>query len=222
MDEPCLWRAVVTQPLDRSCELPALGELDTETGEFWPESTFAMPRNRQNLSAYERNRAYLNIDGNHFLEFSHASGCDIDSDSRSVVAADFDRDGFQDLLVGSVGGGPLRLFRNTFPKDNHRVRIHLVGIKSNRKAIGSRVIAHIGNRKIVRDLFPANSCLGQAPPELYFGTGRATQIDRLVVRWPTGEKQEFSNLSANGTIIIAEGNPRAQTASGWRLPHVPR
>jgi hypothetical protein len=193
--------------LDRACSLPALGKLDEETGEFWPEKMFQMPRNRQNLSAFEQNRAFLNLDDETFLDFSFASGCDIDSDSRSVVAADFNRDGATDLLVGSVGGGPLRLFLNRLPETNHRVRIELVGVTSNRQAIGARVIAHCGERQIVRDVFPANGFLGQGPAELLLGVGEASKIDRLSVRWPNGRTQEFADVPVDGVLTVVEGQP---------------
>ena len=200
----------MTQPLDRSCQLPALGELDEETGEFWPERVFQMPRNRQNLSAYERNRAYLNAGDDTFLDFSFASGCDIDADSRSVIAADFDRDGATDLLVGSVGGGPLRLFLNRMPATSHRVRVELVGVRSNRSGTGSRVTAVCGGRQIVRDVFPANGCLGQGPVELILGVGDATLIDRLTVRWPSGEQQEFVDIPVDCAVTITEGQTRVE------------
>ena len=155
-----MWRAVVSQPLDRTRTLPELGDLDEELGEFWTGNAFAMPGNGDNLSAYERNRTYINDDSGSFIDASFASAMDLDSDSRSVVAADFNRDGATDLLVGSVGGGPLRLFLNRFAKGNF-VRIQLVGEESNRPAIGTRLIAQAGGLRIIRDVFPANGFMGQ-------------------------------------------------------------
>ena len=195
----------MSRPLDRNCRLPALGKLDTDAGEFWAENPMDMPRTGDNLSAYERNRVFLNVPGRGFVDVSFASQADIDSDSRSVVAADFDRDGAPDLLVGSVGGGPLRLFENRFPKTAHRVRLDLVGVTSNRAAIGTRVVAYCGGRQIVRDLFLPNGCMGQGPPEMILGLGDANNIDRLTVRWPTGKTEEFLDLPVDCVISIREG-----------------
>ena len=116
----------MTRPLDRNARLPEIGEVDREAGEFWVENPFLMPGSGMNLSAFERNRLFLNVDGSSYIEASFAAQADIESDSRSVVAADFDRDGAEDLLVGSVGGGPLRLFLNRFDRAA-RVRLELVG-----------------------------------------------------------------------------------------------
>jgi hypothetical protein len=195
----------VSRPLDRNASLPELGEVDEEAGEFWVQNPFQITSSGNNLSAFERNRVFLNIDGTSFLDASFASGADIDSDSRAVVPADFNNDGAPDLLVGSVGGGPLRLFLNRFPQRGHRVRIDLVGVESNRPAIGARVIAHVGGRQIVRDVWPTNGGVGQAPVELILGVGQAEKIDRLTVRWPSGKLQEFRDLRVDSRIEITEG-----------------
>jgi hypothetical protein len=191
--------------LDRACELPALGKVDREKGEFWVTNPFQMPSIGANLSAFERNRLFMNVPGEAFIDASFASAVDIDSDSRAVIAADFDRDGAVDLLVGNVGGGPLRLFRNRFPRTNKRVRIELIGTESNRSAIGSRVIAEFGDQRIVRDVFPANGCMGAGPPELILGVGEVEQIPRLHVRWPTGMTETFSNVPVDERISVTEG-----------------
>ncbi len=196
----------MTQPLDRSCELPEIGKVDREAGELWEGNVFRLVTGGSNLSAYERNRLYLNAPGQSFVDASFASSADIDSDSRSAIAADFDRDGAPDLLVGSAGGGVLRLFRNRFPRNMRRVRFELVGTRSNRPAIGARLIAHCGERQIVRDVFPANASMGMAPVEMLMGVGEVERIDSLTVRWPTGKTQQFKDLPVDSEITITEGD----------------
>ena len=195
----------MSQPLNRNCALPRLGEVDEDGGEFWVENIMMIPGQGRNLSAYERNRTYMNTAGSGFLDCSFTSGTDLDSDSRSVVATDFNRDGSVDLLVGSVGGGPLRLFLNNADAKNNFVSISLIGVQSNRAAIGTRVIAECGSKRITRDLFAANGFMGSAPPEMLIGIGREKQLDRLTVRWPTGKQQVFTDISANARISITEG-----------------
>jgi len=202
----------VSQPLDRNAQLPELGPVDREGGEFWVKNPFNIPASGNNLSAYERNRLFLNIGGEQFLDASFASAADIDSDSRAVIASDFDRDGAPDLLVGSVGGGPLRLFLNRFPPAN-RVRVELVGVASNRSCVGSRVVVEAGGRQIVRDVFPRNGGTGQGPVELIFGLGQAKRVDTLKVRWPTGKTQIFEQLPVNREITITEGQSEFVTGA---------
>ncbi|MEM8734547.1 MAG: CRTAC1 family protein [Planctomycetota bacterium] len=197
----------MTQPLDRTCQIEPVGEVDAANGEFWVNNPFLLLRAAENLSAYEKNRLFLNVDGSKFVDSSFAAVADIDSDSRSVVAGDFDRDGMPDLLVGSVGGGPLRLFRNQLSGEHNWVQVKLVGERSNRAAIGARVTIEIGERTLFRDRFCANGFMGQGPAELPIGIGDASVIDRLKIRWPSGEEQEFANVPVNTSVVIHEGQP---------------
>jgi hypothetical protein len=171
---------------------------------LWVGNPFQLVKQGDNLSAYERNRLYLNVDGERFIDGSFASAVDIDSDSRSAIATDFNNDGAIDLLVGSVGGGPLRLFLNQIPQQN-RLQLTLQGVTSNRLGIGTRLIARIGEKQIVRDVFPINGFMGQSPPEVDIGVGDATQIDELTVRWPSGITQSFRNIDAKVPLHIVEG-----------------
>ena len=208
-----MWRAVVSQPLDRAHKAEQLGEVDSAAGEFWVPSPFQMPQLGHNLSAFEANRLFLNVDGQRFLDASFASQANIDSDSRSVIVGDMDADGDVDLLVGSVGGGPLRMFMNHIPTEHHKVRIDLRGNVSNRMAIGSRVVLQCGTKTITRDLFPANGFMGQSPAELLIGVGQATSIDRLTVRWPDGEVQEFEDVPVDQRLEISQGQQEYRTLS---------
>lgn len=192
--------------------MPQLGALDTEAGEFWAESPFELPASGENFSAFERNRLFLNSGGLQFVDASFTSGVDIDSDSRAVVSADFDGDAWPDLLVGSAGGGSLRLFTNQFERGNKHIRLKLTGRKSNRPGIGARIEAHVGDRVIVRSLFPGNGFSGQSPCQWLIGVGPATKVDRLVVRWPSGEAQTFKDIAANSEIALWEGEPSPTVA----------
>ena len=116
----CLWRAVVTQPMDRTCRIPQLGEIDSDNGEFWVENPFEMPEKGENLSAYERNRVYLNAGNLEFIDASFASAylhpwrCSfVHSILGSNVGAQ-DREGSQKisgllLVVGKLGSSPFSL-----------------------------------------------------------------------------------------------------------------
>ena len=191
-----------------------LGDLDKEAGEFWVENPFLLPGQGENLSAFERNCLFLNTTGDgapRFLDASFASGADIDSDSRSVIAADFDRDGDLDLLIGSVGGGPLRLFFNQLAQ-GHRIGIKFVGTTSNRQGIGCRATIRCGQKRLVRDNFPANGFMGTGLSELLVGLGDASTIDELEVRWPDGTRQVFHDLDVNRQYTITQNQDRLHVA----------
>ena len=69
----------MTRPLDRNARLPQLGKLDRQAGEFWVENPFEIIAGGMNLSAFERNRLYLNLDGLSFIDASFASSADTES-----------------------------------------------------------------------------------------------------------------------------------------------
>ena len=189
----------MSQPLDRTSEIQQLGELDEEAGEFWRTNIFQFANSDDNLSAFEPNRLFLNTgQGKRFIDASFNSGANIDSDSRSVIAADINLDGKPDLLVGSVGGGPLRLFLNQVETDNRFLSLQLPGYSGS--LVGTRIILHTSSHLIYRDLFPVNACLGQSPINTTFGIPAGATVDRATIRWPNGNTISGAVSEQNGAL----------------------
>jgi hypothetical protein len=179
------------------------GPLDAKLNEFWVGNPWAIVNEGHNLSAFERNRVYLNAGGSDFLDVSHLSGADNDGDGRGVVAADFRNSGMLDLVVRQVGGGPLLYYENRLPQA-HYLTVTLRGDRSNRRGIGARLTAEIKGRTIVRELYPANGYLSQSPAQVHFGLGQDATIDKLTIRWPSGRVQELAGVAANRHVVIDE------------------
>ena len=99
----------MSQPFDRACEVPAPAELDESLDEFWSGNAFNISMSH-NLSGYERNRTYLNVDGKNFVEVSFVSGTDTDGDGRGDACdycpADPDNDIDGDGICGDVDNCP--------------------------------------------------------------------------------------------------------------------
>lgn len=208
----------MSQPFDRSCKVPAPSEeIDEDLGEFWVRNPWAV-QTQHNLSAYERNRTYLNVAGRGFVDISYLTGADSDGDGRCAVGADLNGDGRQDLIVRQAGGGPLQVYENRFPA-RHWLKVSLRGRRSNRLGIGSRLIARIGERQIVRELYPVNSYRSQAPALVYFGLGDAETVDELTVRWPTGEVQTLKDLAADRHVVVQEGSDEVEAVEPGRTMH---
>lgn len=199
-----MWQAVVSQPSNREARLAAPGKLDASLGEFWVENPWEIITKGHNLSAYERDRLFLNHSGGDFADVSGLSGADSEGDGRSVVAADFRNDGHLDLLVRQVGGGPLLLFENQFPK-RHYLEVSLRGTKSNRLGIGSRIVLEAGRRRQMREVYPINTFRSQGPIRAHFGLAESTKVNRLVIQWPSGEEQELKDLAGDRHIVVEEG-----------------
>lgn len=204
--------AVVSQPFDRSATCPPPDEPDDELNEFWENDPWSIAF-KHNLSGFEENRTFINLGAGRFRDISYFTQADSKGDGRSVVAADFTGDGRQDLLVRQAGGGPLKLYENRFPRRQF-LKLTLRGEESNRLGIGSRITAIVGDRKIVRELYPVNTFHSQAAATVHLGLGKADEVDALVVRWPNGKVQEFKNLAANRHLLIHERNGIVEDLGG--------
>ncbi|MFN8176401.1 MAG: FG-GAP-like repeat-containing protein [bacterium] len=127
--------------------------------------------------------------------------------ARSLGAAwgDYDQDGDQDLFVANYGSSD-KLFRNDVANGNHWLDVTLQGTVSNRAAIGARVLA-VDFGSGVRQLREHGSNHGfwscNAPAE-HFGLGSSTQVDLLIVRWPSGIIDSLTNVASNRRITVVE------------------
>lgn len=184
----------MSQPSNQREYFPVLGELDRDAGEFWMENPWKEDGN--NLSAYERNRVLLNLGNAHFIDASHITGGDFDSDSRGVVCEDFTGDGMPDVIVRSSGGGPLKLLKNRFPQRNW-LKVSLRGRESNRLGIGTKVSLTAAGQLMSRSLFPANSFATHRPHRLEFGLGDGDVISEITVKWMSGKSFTYKGLPAN-------------------------
>lgn len=123
---------------------------------------------------------------------------------RGLAYGDFDRDGDLDLLV-TTNGGPAWLFRNDQLAGNRSIRFRLVGTKSNRDGIGTSVgIVSAGSTQ-TRVVKGGSSYLSQSELPLTFGLGKRDRVDRVVVNWPSGRTEEFTNLMAGRSYECVEG-----------------
>ncbi|MBI4602108.1 MAG: ASPIC/UnbV domain-containing protein [Planctomycetes bacterium] len=196
----------MSQPYDCQARVPSLRTVDNEKGEFWVSNPWLFSTSGENLSCYETNGVHLNAGGGGFLDMSYVSGADSDGDGRSVVAWDLTGDGMPELLVRQAGGGALVVYRNRFPKSSW-LKVSLRGTRSNSLGIGSKVIAEAGGRRVCRELYPIVNFLSQSPAAVHIGLGDAKKVDRLTVRWPSGEEQVFVDLEPNWHVLIREGSP---------------
>lgn len=194
----------MSQPFNRGASIPAPGSVDKKLGEFWVTNPWDIVDQGHNLSAYERKRAYLNVGGTDFVDLSYISGADSDGDGRSVVAGDLRNDGRMDVVLRQVGGGPVLLYENRFPKA-HFLNVSLRGTKSNRLGIGARLTARVGGRTLVRELYPHNGFRSQQPSRVHFGLGDASQVESLTIRWPSGQEQVLTNLAGDRHVVVTEG-----------------
>jgi len=108
-----------------------------------------------------------------------------------------------DIAV-TANGGPAVLFRNS-GNANHRLRIKLVGTKSNRDGIGAVVRVTAGGGTQDQMLRSGGSYESASELVLTFGLGAAAQADAIEVRWPSGQTDNLKNVRADQIITLKEG-----------------
>ena len=123
--------------------------------------------------------------------------------SRGCAFGDFDNDGDLDILIMNRNEPP-SLLRNDAPAGNHWLKVRLEGTKSNRSAIGSRVLVRFGGKVQIQCVTSQSSFLSANDPRLHFGLGAATNAD-IEIHWPTGASETHNAVAVDQLVTIREG-----------------
>ena len=157
----------------------------------------------QGISYAERNFLLWNDGSGRFREHGCGPAFEKAFVGRGSAVADYDNDGDLDVAV-SNSGGPLQLLRNDGGK-GHWAGVELVGKKSNRQAIGARLVAETpSGKKRTRFVVAGNSYLSSSDPRVVFGLGDENAIARLTIYWPSGTVQTVESLAAGKYHRIEE------------------
>ncbi len=124
--------------------------------------------------------------------------------SRGVAFGDFDDDGDVDIFVVNMDERG-SLLRSELHSGNHWLRLRLIGVESNRSAIGARVTFPWNDRVRVAETRSGGSYLSQNDSRLHFGLGEAAGVERLEIRWPSGRREILKNLASDTTFTVVEG-----------------
>ena len=123
---------------------------------------------------------------------------------RGMAFGDINNDGKVDVLILNVGAPPTLLL-NCTSRRGHAVILKLVGVKSNRSAIGARVRVTAGDLKQMSEVRSGESYLSQNDLRLHFGSGERTKIDSIEIDWPSGAQEKLHELAADFIYTIEEG-----------------
>jgi hypothetical protein len=89
--------------------------------------------------------------------------------------------------------------------------VKLIGTRSNRSAIQTRVLARSGGKQQVQEVISQSSYCSSNDRRLHFGLGKSETAD-LEIQWLAGAKQTFEKVKANQLVIIREGSPAVERA----------
>ena len=125
--------------------------------------------------------------------------------SRGCAFGDFDNDGDMDVLVMNMNEPP-SLIRADVGTGNHWLKVKLIGVESNRTAIGARVDVKAGTRSQSQEVHSQSSYYSVNDLRLHFGLGESDRADTLTVRWPNGRRETLENVAADRLIFVEEAN----------------
>jgi len=177
-------------------------DLFVANGHVYPEiDRFAL-----GSTYYERKQLYQNLGNATFREVTTeiGGGLLIEKSSRGVAYGDYDNDGNLDLLIVNLNDRPTLLHNNCGSR-NHWLTLKLIGTKSNRDAIGARVMIQVGGRRQLAEVQSGGSYLSNSDLRLHFGLGGDTRVSNMEIRWPSGLIEKLDNVMGDQILVITEG-----------------
>jgi len=128
--------------------------------------------------------------------------------ANGVALGDTDGDGDLDVYVGNESG-PNVLLINQLDNGNHWLHVDLVGDDCNRDAVGARVRLVAGSLSLMREVNGGSGFRSQDSPTVEFGLGAAATADSVIVRWPCGGEEVFTDLAADQKLTVVENGTTA-------------
>ena len=170
------------------------------TGGIYPEL-----QNRGDQPYKTPRIVFRNLGNGRFEELISQAGSGIDAAhcSRGCAFGDFDNDGDLDIVIVNQNEAP-SLLRNDVSGGYRWLKLKLTGTKSNRSAIGTRVLVRYGGRVQAKEVLGQSSYLSVNDRRLHFGLGTAASAD-VEIRWPLGLVERFPGVQGNQILHITEG-----------------
>jgi hypothetical protein len=184
-------------------------DLLMSNGHVYPE----VDNSKTDLKYAEHKYLYRNLRNGRFEEVTDKGGPGIleNAPARGCAFGDYDNDGDIDIAVNCINAPP-QLLRCDSTLNRNWIKIKLVGIKSNRSGIGTRVIvtattAPEAQKPLVQieELRSGGSYFSQNDLRMHFGLDQAKQVDSVEVRWLSGQVDHFRDLEVNRLYVLEEG-----------------
>ncbi|NGX83578.1 FG-GAP-like repeat-containing protein [Aequorivita sp. KMM 9714] len=157
------------------------------------------------------NSLYINDGFGNFTKDTTSSLANHQGNTFGCAFGDYNNDGWLDVILANTlnENQSNSLFKNT-GSGNNWIKIKCVGNPSNGSAIGAKVKvkATINGNEIwqIRQIEAASGYCSQSSYTNHFGLGDATNVSEVIIEWPSGAVQTFSDINKNKTYEVVEGN----------------
>lgn len=125
---------------------------------------------------------------------------------RSLATFDWNRDGRTDFVVSCIES-PAIVATSRCQTSHHWLNVRLSARMSARDAIGAVVEVHAGSTQSSRQMIAGDGYQASNERILHFGLSHASSVDRVIVRWPSGNTSIAENVPLDTTIHLIEGKP---------------
>jgi tetratricopeptide (TPR) repeat protein len=206
------WRQLIAQS-------PLVNQRGTVYDDAW-RAINRLIREHGSESPHERNVMLRNDGKGRFDDVSGAVGLDLDEDGRGFGTLDLDGDGDPDLVIVAPRASPqVHVMRNDYGDRGASLAVRLRGTKSNRDAVGARVMVETDAGRYTRILQAGSGFISQQSKELLFGLGRSRRVERVTVAWPSGLTQTLGAMATNERVFVEEES-EATRVEPFRVPPV--
>jgi len=153
-------------------------------------------------------QVFRNLGDGTFAEVTARSGSDLmlPRAGRGAGFGDLDNDGDIDIVMNNLDG-PATILRCRSP-DREWITLHLVGTRSNRDAVGARVVVKTeatGEDLRTYEVTRGGGFLSSNDPRIHVGLGNVNSARQITVSWPSGLVQKFQDLPSRRIYKIREG-----------------
>ncbi len=175
------------------------------TGDFDCDGRLDICLGNRGMGGSEKTILYLRNRDAAFDEIGAISGLTPMNEPRGMAVGDYDNDGDLDLYITDYGGVS-KLFENKLVDEsyNNWLKIRLVGVKSSRDAVGTRVMLYSENVWQMREVGIGTGFGSQNSLELEFGVGRHERAESMAIYWPSGRRHTFSYLPVDSVYLFQE------------------
>lgn len=148
---------------------------------------------------------YYNLHDGKFANITARAGSTLahPMSARGLAVGDLFNDGHLEVVVNNMNQRP-SLYENLGPVGNF-VNLHLIGVKSNRAALGAELMLYQDGLKTMKEVRSGGSFISQSDLRIQFGLGKDKTAQRIVIHWPSGIVDTLRNLPANRFYTVYEG-----------------